>query len=133
MPKSLLAEGDPLSVVENQLRILRPDGEFKPFERSLAESGSDSLRSTGIDILQMNIGRMCNQTCKHCHVDAGPDRKEIMTRETMRACLDALAASDIAIVDVTGGAPEMNPDFRWLVSEITLSPARHRPAAISPS
>ena len=118
MSKSLLAEGDPLAVVENQLRILRPHGKFEPFERKLAENGSGSLRSTGVGILQMNIGRMCNQTCKHCHVDAGPDRKEIMTRDTMRECLDALATSDIAVVDITGGAPEMNPDFRWLVSEI---------------
>jgi radical SAM/Cys-rich protein len=61
---------------------------------------------------------MCNQTCKHCHVDAGPDRKEIMTRETMQLCLDALAKTDIRTVDLTGGAPEMNPDFRWFVEGI---------------
>ncbi|MCL4109400.1 UNVERIFIED_CONTAM: hypothetical protein GTU68_033225 [Idotea baltica] len=61
---------------------------------------------------------MCNQVCKHCHVDAGPDRKEIMTRETMQQCLDALAKTDIKTVDLTGGAPEMNPEFRWFVEEI---------------
>jgi radical SAM/Cys-rich protein len=62
---------------------------------------------------------MCNQTCKHCHVDAGPDRKEIMTRVTMEQCLHALRANpDLQTVDLTGGAPEMHPDFRWFVEEI---------------
>lgn len=61
---------------------------------------------------------MCNQTCKHCHVDAGPDRKEIMTQETMQQCLEALAKTNIPTVDITGGAPEMNPNFRWFVEEI---------------
>ncbi|MCA1803495.1 MAG: arsenosugar biosynthesis radical SAM protein ArsS, partial [Rhodothermaceae bacterium] len=60
---------------------------------------------------------MCNETCKHCHVDAGPDRKEIMTRETMELCLDAVRDTDIGTVDLTGGAPEMNPHFRWFVKE----------------
>ncbi|MEJ7661381.1 MAG: hypothetical protein WKG07_18175 [Hymenobacter sp.] len=66
-------------------------------------------------VLQINVGKMCNQVCRHCHVDAGPDRKEIMTRATMQLCLDALAQTDIPTVDLTGGAPEMNPDFRWFV------------------
>ena len=63
---------------------------------------------------------MCNQVCKHCHVDAGPDRREIMTRETMELCLRAIAQGQhITTVDLTGGAPEMNPHFRWFVEEIT--------------
>ncbi|MCL4140176.1 UNVERIFIED_CONTAM: hypothetical protein GTU68_004465 [Idotea baltica] len=62
---------------------------------------------------------MCNQVCKHCHVDAGPDRKEIMTRETMQQCIDAIRDSPIKTVDLTGGAPEMNPDFRWFVEQLT--------------
>lgn len=62
---------------------------------------------------------MCNQGCKHCHVDAGPDRKEIMTRETMQLCLDIMASNaSFKIVDLIGGAPELNPDFRWFVQEI---------------
>ncbi len=62
---------------------------------------------------------MCNQTCKHCHVDAGPDRQEIMTKETMQLCLDALKRNpQLSTVDITGGAPEMNPNFRWFVQEI---------------
>jgi radical SAM/Cys-rich protein len=62
---------------------------------------------------------MCNQVCKHCHVDAGPDRKEIMTIEIMQQCINALRNNpDLQIVDLTGGAPEMNPNFRWFVQEI---------------
>jgi radical SAM/Cys-rich protein len=66
----------------------------------------------------MNLGKMCNQTCRHCHVDAGPDRREVMSRETMEQCLAALAKTAIPTVDLTGGAPEMNPHFRWLVEEL---------------
>jgi radical SAM/Cys-rich protein len=68
-------------------------------------------------VLQVNIGKVCNQTCRHCHVDAGPERREVMSRETMQLCLDVLAQADIPILDVTGGAPEMNPHFRWLVAQ----------------
>jgi radical SAM/Cys-rich protein len=62
---------------------------------------------------------MCNQVCEHCHVDAGPDRKEIMTRETMQQCLDVIKKTGAHTLDLTGGAPEMNPDFRWFVVEAT--------------
>jgi radical SAM/Cys-rich protein len=90
------------------------------FSEKLQGSGLSPLRPTGISTLQINVGKMCNQTCKHCHVDAGPDRTEIMTRETMGYCLDALRAhSALRTVDLTGGAPEMNPSFRWFVEEIT--------------
>ena len=88
------------------------------FSRKLQEAGLFPLKPTHLEIFQVNIGKMCNQVCKHCHVDAGPDRKEIMTRQTMQLCLDALAATTIQTVDLTGGAPEMNPDFRWFVEEI---------------
>jgi len=64
---------------------------------------------------------MCNQTCRHCHVDAGPDRKEIMTREVMKQCVALVAEHKIPTVDITGGAPELNPDFRWLVEELSLA------------
>ncbi len=68
------------------------------------------------EVLQINIGKLCNQTCAHCHVDAGPDRKkENMTRETLQKCLDILKKVDIPTVDITGGAPEMNPHYRWFV------------------
>ncbi|XOV93391.1 MAG: arsenosugar biosynthesis radical SAM (seleno)protein ArsS [Bacteroidota bacterium] len=89
------------------------------FRDKLEAIGLYPLKPTGIEIFQVNVGKMCNQECKHCHVDAGPDRKEIMTRETMQQCLDAIQDTDIKTVDVTGGAPEMNPDFRWFVEEIS--------------
>jgi radical SAM/Cys-rich protein len=76
------------------------------------------LVSDSLTTLQINLGKMCNQTCKHCHVDAGPTRKEIMSRETMRECLAALDRHSFQNVDLTGGAPEMNPHFRWFVEEI---------------
>ena len=84
-----------------------------------AATGTRTLHSLAPAVMQLNLGKMCNQRCGHCHVDAGPDRKEIMTRATMRECLSALdQASSFEVVDLTGGAPEMNPDFRWLVEEV---------------
>ena len=89
------------------------------FQEKLQNIGLFPLKSTGIEIFQINVGKMCNQVCKHCHVDAGPDRQEIMTKETMQQILDALRGTEVKTVDLTGGAPEMNPDFRWFVEEIT--------------
>ena len=118
MTKSLLARQSPLAVVEEQLRVLQPGGDFEPFHERIARDGLAPLTATGVRVFQVNLGRMCNMTCRHCHVDAGPDRKEIMTRETMRQCLEALDRSGAEVVDLTGGAPEMNPHFRWLVGEL---------------
>lgn len=105
-----------------QLQVLNqgqgPDGKLPAFARKLQEAGLFPLKPTQLEIFQVNVGKMCNQVCKHCHVDAGPDRKEIMTRETMQLCLDALRQTSMQTVDLTGGAPEMNPDFRWFVGEI---------------
>lgn len=115
MSRSMHGDGNPLAVVERQQEILRPSGDFVPFAKQLP---GGSLRASRLGVLQMNVGKMCNQTCKHCHVDAGPDRTEIMTRETMELCLAALAQTEIPVVDITGGAPEMNPHFRWLVEQI---------------
>ncbi len=121
--KSLHAQHHKLADTEYQLKVLETHevaaADFERFEDKLSSSGLFPLRPTGIDIFQVNVGYMCNQTCAHCHVDAGPDRKEIMTRETMQRCIDILAQTDIKTVDLTGGAPEMNPDFRWFVEEIS--------------
>jgi radical SAM/Cys-rich protein len=121
MIKSLHARHHQLAQQERQVEWLS-NGIFKEnklptFQRKLEQSGQFPLRSGAIEIFQINIGYMCNQVCKHCHVDAGPDRKEIMTRETMQQCLDVMERAKIKTLDITGGAPEMNPDFRWLVSE----------------
>ena len=116
---SLQSREHELASTHEQLRVLNtPVSRHKPFDDALAESGLHPLTATGIEIFQINVGKLCNQTCKHCHVDAGPDRKEIMTRETMELCLEALAPTAIPTVDITGGAPELNPHFRWLVTEI---------------
>jgi radical SAM/Cys-rich protein len=87
------------------------------FDRHLAQQDL-TLRRAQTQVLQLNIGKKCNQTCEHCHVNAGPARREMMTRETMNRVLEWLANSSIQTVDITGGAPELNPDFRYLVSEI---------------
>lgn len=122
--KSLKAQHNILADAQEQIDILEHgihhDDSFKlvPFQQKLEEVGLYPLIPTGIEIFQVNMGKMCNQVCKHCHVDAGPDRKEIMTRETMQQCLDVLAQSNIRTVDLTGGAPELNPHFRWFVEEI---------------
>lgn len=112
-----------LADVHEQLEILEHnntnDFELTPFQQKLQQSGLYPLKPTGIEIFQVNVGKMCNQTCKHCHVDAGPDRTEIMTRETMQQCVDVLKNNpSLKTIDLTGGAPEMNPDFRWFVEEI---------------
>jgi radical SAM/Cys-rich protein len=114
---SLLRQGNPLSEPANQLAVLQRLQGQSSFARSLAATGIDPLCATGIQVLQVNLGKLCNQTCCHCHVDAGPDRREIMSLETMQACLDVLARTDIPTLDVTGGAPEMAPHFSWLVRE----------------
>lgn len=121
--KSLKANGHQLADSTFQLTVLSrevADNLHLPlFHEKLAEAGLLPLRPVAPAVLQINVGKMCNQVCRHCHVDAGPDRKEIMTRATMQQCLDALAQTTIPTVDLTGGAPEMNPDFRWFVEEIS--------------
>ncbi len=113
---TLLRQGSPLADPARQLRLLA-EGAHPPFEQTLADGGLWPLRAGGIQVLQVNVGKLCNQTCRHCHVDAGPERREVMSRETMVLCLDVLARADVPTLDVTGGAPEMNPHFRWLVAE----------------
>src|SRR5690606_8686367 len=95
---SLKAQKHSLSDSFMQLEVLSksPDGKnITAFHNKLADSGLYPLKPTGIDIFQVNMGKMCNQTCKHCHVDAGPDRKEIMSREVMQLCLDAIRKSNV--------------------------------------
>lgn len=88
------------------------------FEKLLHVTGVAPLDRAKIEILQINMGKLCNQACTHCHVEAGPKRTEVMERQTLSALLKLAAHPDIRIVDVTGGAPEMNPHFRELVSAI---------------
>ncbi len=88
------------------------------FSESLKGVGIPRLLANGVEILQVNLGKLCNMTCAHCHVDAGPDRRETMKRETIDACLRVLQNHpNISTIDLTGGAPEMNPHFRHFVLE----------------
>jgi radical SAM/Cys-rich protein len=117
MGLTLLSRHNPLASTERQLEVLTKTQACLPFEARLTTAGLAPLRATGITVFQVNVGKLCNQTCRHCHVDAGPDREERMTRETVECCMRALAQTDIPTVDITGGAPELNPSFRWLVEQ----------------
>jgi radical SAM/Cys-rich protein len=114
---TLLRSHSPLSEASEQLRILSDTYESPSFAETLAEHHALPLRATGIRVLQINVGKLCNQTCRHCHVDAGPDRREIMPHDVAEAVIDVLRRTDIPTLDITGGAPEMNPSFRWMVQE----------------
>lgn len=91
------------------------------FEQALRRHGLQ-LRRGATDILQLNLGKLCNLTCVHCHVNAGPKRKEIITRATLDRILDWLEKTDIRTVDLTGGAPEMIPDFHHLITRLRGMP-----------
>jgi len=95
------------------------------FKKFLSEHSLSLLRSQPT-VLQINVGKICNLTCSHCHVDAGPGRKEIITQETIDRILQWVAATDITTIDLTGGAPEMVPDFRYFIDELKkIKPSRH--------
>ena len=123
--KSLKSRGNKLSDTFFQLKVLNGkdvvDSNMPSFHAKINEFGHSQLRPIGIEIFQLNIGKLCNQTCAHCHVDAGPDRKEEnMDRATLERCLEIIASvPSIHTVDITGGAPEMNPHFRWFVEEVS--------------
>lgn len=95
------------------------------FAQKLSEEAIP-LRRARPEILQVNVGKLCNLTCVHCHVNAGPKRREIMTRETVDRVIDWLRTTDIPTVDITGGAPEMIPDFQYFIEHLSqLQPSRH--------
>lgn len=115
---SLKQQKSDLADSSQQLRWLRdPNFEVPSFVEKMDSEGLTPLKPTGVEIFQINLGRMCNQTCHHCHVDAGPDRREIMSRETLETCLELIKEHRFPVIDLTGGAPEMNPHFFWFVEE----------------
>jgi len=121
---TLIGRNNPLASSSEQLRLLSDTQSCPSFDRQLSHAGLYPLYATGITVFQINVGKLCNQTCRHCHVDAGPDRTERMSRETAELCMQALAKTDIPTVDLTGGAPELNLNFRWLV-ERSRAMGRH--------
>lgn len=115
---SLTTSNNKLAEPFFQLEVLNGnqvvDDHFEPFSEKVGKN----LKPRIPEILQINIGKLCNQTCAHCHVDAGPDKKvENMDKATLEKCLEILKNHNIPTVDITGGAPEMNPHFRWFVEE----------------
>jgi radical SAM/Cys-rich protein len=87
------------------------------FARTLARHGLSPLRRGPVTALQINVGKLCNLACHHCHVEAGPRRAEVMTRSVAERTIELLdRSSSVSVVDLTGGAPEMNPSFRYLVT-----------------
>lgn len=119
--QSLHKRDSDLANSNRQLEILSngifKSGELPKFKDKIIETNQFPLKAKQLEILQINVGYMCNQVCEHCHVDAGPDRKEIMTRETMQQILEVIKTTGAHTLDLTGGAPEMNPHFRWFVEE----------------
>ena len=122
MKKSLHARANSLAAPEAQLKLLEngifQSGELPKFSEQLKHSGLAPLKKRQLEVLQINLGYMCNQVCAHCHVDAGPDRKEKMSKIHLERCLELIKVSKVGTVDLTGGAPEMHPDFQWFVREV---------------
>lgn len=120
--KTLQRTGNELSSPVYQLKVLGDSnfvGNILGFDESIRGHVAGGLRSLGLTTLQINLGKVCNQTCSHCHVDAGPDRRESMSQKTAEDVIDFLSRSNVQTLDITGGAPEMNPNFVWLVQQAT--------------
>jgi radical SAM/Cys-rich protein len=118
---TLQRAGAVLADPERQIELLSElelsDSLEGDFDRHLDSAGVHPLVATGISTLQLNLGRVCNQTCAHCHVDAGPDRRENMSHATAELAMRVLARTEIPVVDITGGAPELCPEFEYIVEE----------------
>jgi len=115
---SLKRRGADLADSREQVKVLEGPSDHPRFDEVLHQHGLADLKADGIEILQVNVGKLCNMTCRHCHVDAGPDRKlENMDRATVDLCLSAIKNSKISTIDLTGGAPEMNANFKYFVLE----------------
>jgi radical SAM/Cys-rich protein len=100
-----------------QLAVLHDIGDHPHFAERILDTNRSPLRSENIETLQINTGRRCNLICRHCHVEAGPDRVEVMQRAVLEKCLEIVANSDISAMDITGGSPEMNPHLEWFLDE----------------
>jgi radical SAM/Cys-rich protein len=112
---TLLNQRSPLAAPAAQRAMLAALPLARTFEDAVSAGGAAPLTAASIDVLQVNVGKRCNQACHHCHVDAGPDRREVMPDGVVDAVLAVLARSPIPTLDITGGAPEMHPRFRDLV------------------
>ncbi|MFM8287850.1 MAG: arsenosugar biosynthesis radical SAM (seleno)protein ArsS [Planctomycetaceae bacterium] len=114
----------PLAEPAQQVALLEQPGGLPRFGQTLAANQLPPLARGALRVLQLNLGKVCNLTCRHCHVDAGPERKESMSRTVVEQCVELARRAAVPTVDITGGAPEMHPDFRWLVEELTAQGRR---------
>ncbi len=106
--------------IQEQNKILTNLGKGYSFKEYLKRANQYPLKPTQLEIFQINLGYLCNMECNHCHVDASPRRKEITTKQVLHKCLEVIdEVSSIHTVDLTGGAPEMNPNFKWLIEELS--------------
>ncbi len=112
---SLLRRDHHLAAVDHQLQALGRACPSGSFAESVSAAGRELFRADSIEVLQLNLGKRCNQTCRHCHVDAGPDRREVMSDSVLDAALGFLERSGVPTLDITGGAPELHPRFREIV------------------
>ena len=112
---TLLNSRSPLASAATQRAMLEALPLSRTFDDAVAAAGHARLEPLAPTVLQMNVGKRCNQACHHCHVDAGPDRSEVMTDAVVDAVLDVLRSSGIPTLDITGGAPELHPRFREIV------------------
>jgi radical SAM/Cys-rich protein len=113
---TLQRQGARLSSGAEQQNRLHAINLPRSFDDALQAAHMHPLRPGPLEVLQLNLGKRCNQTCRHCHVDAGPDRTEVMPRAVFEACFDFAARAQVSIIDITGGAPELHPDFREIVT-----------------
>ena len=119
LSKSLKAKKSTLASTQKQLDLLSggmfSSGELPLFSERIAHQGKSSLQPKKLEILQMNMGYMCNQVCAHCHVDAGPDRKEMMTRETLEKCLKIIETTSVHTLDLTKASIALKRGFMSFV------------------
>ena len=120
---TLQKQRHPLASPASQQRLLAAV-RLRPFAEAVMRVEQKPLEARRVEVLQINVGKRCNQTCRHCHVDAGPDRPEVMPREVFEACFRLLEQSAIPTLDITGGAPELHPLFREMVMR-TRALGRH--------
>lgn len=117
MTLTLLKRSHDLASAENQRARLDALPIKTSFSQAVANTALGELRSRKVEILQVNVGKRCNQTCRHCHVDAGPDRKEVMPDDVVDRLLEVIGQGGFDLLDITGGAPELHPRFCDLVEK----------------
>jgi radical SAM/Cys-rich protein len=103
--------------MDTPIAATQMDSRIPSFEERLRQENT-RLRRLNLDTIQINVGKQCNQTCLHCHVEAGPNRTEIMDQPMAELALELVRTVGPTTVDITGGAPELNPSFRFLVAEL---------------